>query len=313
MIQLRRLAALAVAIIAAPLAEADAAESSAPVITEGWFQACPVAAGCAALPPASAHPAETLHVGLSRGRETDRTYVEIDLTRVPSGASLTGGSLVVPVADAASGTSGAEGAELLACLAPQKFEPARGSFASPPPADCSVSAVARFAAGEFRVPLSAFTTRWRDLGFAALALLPSSAALKSGHSWHIAISSQDRGHGQPMKASLSHGAPEPAAFPGAGNADRPAAGASLLTDEEPGVPSAPTLPLAGDPAPGLPEETAPEIALPPVRGGGLPARAAPSAPVGFAYPAVWLLPLALLVAGGVLGRSLTRPVTISRP
>lgn len=313
MTQLRRLAALAVAIIATPVGTVDAAESTAPVLTEAWFQACPVAAGCAALPPASTHPAETLHVGVSSGRETDRTYVELDLSRVPSGAALTGGSLVVPVADAASGTSDAEGAELMACLAPQKFEPERGSFAPAPPADCSVSTVARFAAGAFRVPLGAFTGRWRDLGFAALALLPSPAAVKSDHSWHIAISSQGRGQGEPMRASLSHGTSEPAAFRGPGTEDRPAAGPSLLADDAPGVATEPTLPLAGEPASGLPEPAAPEIALPPVRGGGFPAQAPARVPVGFAYPAVWLLPLALLVAGAILGRSLTRPVAIGRP
>lgn len=286
---------------------ASADTSTARPSTEAWYRKCPLPAGCETVPLTPEYPAGTLHVGVSSGSETDRTYVEFDLSDIPSDASLEGGTLVVPLAGSADGTSAPESAELQACLVTVAVEEANGSYASPPETDCSVSTLARVADNTVRLDLGPLARRWTAGSRAALALVPSPRSIDNGASWHLAISSAKRGSGTPMSASVAYEVP--AAAPAPDPDVRPAAGPSLLTAD--GATTDATLPLAADPPAGLPEADAPEVALPP-RTGGSGASPIPSVATttGFAYPAVWLLPLALLIVGGLLGRSLTRPIVV---
>src|SRR5207244_8268599 len=108
-------------------------------------------------------PAGALHVGLSAGVEDARTYLKLDLGPVPSDATLTGGTLTLPIAPAADGTSSPEAAKVVVCFATAPFAASQGSPAPPPAVDCTTSAPAQFAAGPppvLTVDLAPFASRW---------------------------------------------------------------------------------------------------------------------------------------------------------
>ena len=284
-------------------APAGADESAATAAAEAWYRRCPLPTGCEALPLTPQYPEETLHVGLSSGRETDRTYVQFDLSDLPSGATLEDGTLAVPVSGPEDGTEAPESAEMQACLAAAPIDEARGSYAAPPEADCNISSAARFSDGSFRIDLAPFVQSWQNQSRVALAIVPSGAA-ESGASWHIAMSSARRSGGSPMRATFGYEVP--ASLPSRGLSERPAAGPSLLIEDGDDSTDV-TLPLAAAPTPGLPEPAAAPVPASESAGSQQPPAPA-STTTGFAYPAVWLLPLTLLVVGGLLGRSLTRPI-----
>lgn len=297
-------ATLLVVLVANPAA---ADETPAPTQAEAWYQACVAPAGCDALPAASPYPADTLHVGTSGGNETARTYVEIDLGGVPSDAQIVGGTLSVTPAGADAGSVRPEDAAITACLTTRPFAPERGKFGPPhPPTDCAVSSNATFADGVFTVDLAPFADSWANSGFAALALVPTEG---EADAWHVAIAAKERVGGVPITATLTYVDEEDVEAPASVDLP-PAAGPSLLSDDLDEGTTSETLPLAPEPTGGLPAADEPEVALPPLRGG-------PATPVvavdrtGFAYPAVWLLPLALLLVGGLLGRALTRPISVT--
>src|SRR3954454_2588264 len=70
---------------------------------EAWYAASPIDTcssplGCAAAQvPTSPYPADTLHVGVAGGQETARPYVLPDLLSLPVGATVTGGTMTLPV------------------------------------------------------------------------------------------------------------------------------------------------------------------------------------------------------------------------
>lgn len=302
-------AVLALLVAANP---AGAAETAAPLQSEAWYQPCALPTGCEAVPAASPYPRDTLHVGTSGGEETARTYVEIDLGGVPDTARIVGGRLVITPAGQEAGTLRPEEADLTACLVTRPFAPDRGKFGPPfPPVDCAVASAAAFADGVFTVDLAPFASRWDVSRFAALALLPAEAAVESAESWRVAIAAKERPGGVAMAASLTY-LEDDDLPPSAPAESPPVAGPSVLTDGfADGTDS--TLPLASPPTGGLPAPDAPDVALAPVRGNGnVPTAVGAFDRTGFAYPAVWLLPLLLLCVGGLLGRSLSAPLRVSR-
>lgn len=157
---------------------------------EAEAPACTLPTGCPSVPvpdTAQMYPPETLHVGVSGGREESRAYVNFELTDVPGDATLLGGTLRLPLAGAEAGTRSVETAGVLACLVLDPFGDVRGSFDDPPEADCAISAPALIADGVVTVDLAGFALDWYPGGDAAVALVPGPEATGQTSAWHLAF------------------------------------------------------------------------------------------------------------------------------
>lgn len=295
---------------------------------EGWYRttpACTLPTGCAALPAPSQYSPDTLHVGVHAGTEEARTYLQLDLTQLPSGTRPSGGTLLLPVAAGSNdGTRAPETAELRACAVTGEVSDVDGSFATPPAADCETAeAAATFvpAAGEnpaaFTVDLAPLIFAWDSAATpGALALVPATETAPPD-SWHVAFSDRTRTGDAvvPITAAVafvsaslatetiavpSVAAPafEPApapAFASSSGVDVDAGtsvAAPALSDQAPLLP-APVAQAAPGPVTTAPVQQVVPVAQSVVQG-------------GFRYPAVFLLPLLLAVGAGWLGRAMTR-------
>ena len=303
---------------------------------EGWYRTAPVCGiptGCGALSAApSQYPPDTLHVGVNSGTEEARTYLQLDLAKLPAGTKPSGGTLLLPLAGSRDGTRAPETAKLRACAVTDEVTDVHGSFAAPPKVDCeSASAPAVFVAAQgedpaaFTVDLAALTAAW-EAGAqpGALALLPAEGTAPP-QSWHTAFSDRTRtGAGVvPISAALSfvsasvdtssqaapavapppfEPAPAPAFASGSGSVDvgpETAFAAPELSAQTPLLP-APVAQAAPAPVPApVPQQVVP-VAQSFVQG-------------GFRYPAVFLLPLLLAIGVGWLGRALTRDLGSTQP
>jgi len=280
-----------------------------------WYaQAAPClsAIDCSALPSTSPYPEETLHVALSGGDETARSYIALSFL-LPQDAQLTGGTLALPVdTDATHGSVTPEMGDMVACLASRRFKPVRGSLAKPPATKCSVRKGAIYDEKKevFTVDLDRFVEEW-DTGIAALALIPSQSALDSTDSWHVVFPAAKKAEGDApaIAATLTYtlteaggptidlgSEPEPvAAGASAGSlSSMPAPSFGAL-----GAPAAQPAPIASAaPAPTQAISSQPAAAVTAPMGG--------FAGPGFAYPIVWAFPLVLLAGYGLIGRALTK-------
>src|SRR5205823_10646462 len=128
------------------------------------------------------YPEDTLHVSVTAGQETARTYIAFYLPA----SNLTGGTLTLPLDTSPSdGSVAPDTADLTACLVTHSFKPVRGSLETPPPANCHVSSPATYDAkhSSFTVDLAAFVSHWTG-GTAALAIVPSTTATQGNATWH---------------------------------------------------------------------------------------------------------------------------------
>lgn len=317
----------------APVASAQQAPLRAQTTAESWFRTlpatvpsdpvCPPVGGCLpAVPevaPPSPYSAGTLHVGYSGAAEDSRTYLELNLSAIPFGAELSGGTLTLPVAtDPQAGTLLPETAALQACLVATSVPDAiDGGINGAQPADCETSSPGTFVPAKdgqpaaFTVDLKPFADAWA-IGTAALALVPA-AEQAEGASWHVAFSRRDRvaEGAAPITAQLllteadsGSGLP-PGSGSGSGSGlppvEEPSRGfdaGSLALDAGTSF-AAPPVP-AGITSPVTAPEQAPQTAPLPV---------SPVATVltgSYAYPGVFLLPVLLAAVAGWLGRVLTR-------
>lgn len=289
--------ALLVGLTVVPGSPARAESVDAKPEVEGWFAAppsCVLPIGCAptqGLPTIPRYPAGTLHVGLTAGTEDSRSYLKLGLTGLPAGAQVTSGVLTIPLAGPDAGTVQAETAQVLACFTSSEVVASEGTFAAPPAIDCTTSALATYAPGPpavLSVPLAAFTARWAE-GEAnnGIALVPAPGATP-GSTWHVAFAKGTAAATLEYGTAVADVAPEVEPVP-------------LIED---GFES---IPLGVPIGPGAPLSSAS-----PIRDQARqPAQVAPVFSVGgpgFAYPAVFALPLLLLGLGGYLGWALTRPV-----
>jgi len=290
---------------------------SVPTLHAAWYQpepACATPVGCLPTtpPPSTPYPAGTLHVGIAGGTETARTYLSLDLSKLPAGVSLTGGTLVIPLDTAQQdGSVSPATASVLACLAPAPTKDVEGSFASPPAVTCTTSSPALYQANKGKprlvVDLSPFIGQWSDA--AGLALVPTSAAVSGNETWHVVFSARTRTSPPtpPATATLSY-AVSPALTLPSPTPTQPAAAPT----QPPLAVTAPAQVLV----PGLPAFSAPPAQTAPLAQAS-PVVAAPAQPalrsftVGYAYPLVWLLPLLFLIGATVVGRSLTRDLRIA--
>lgn len=301
---------------------------------EAWYRGSIIAEddpACSQLPvgcPKVAAPEEeqsedTLHVGVSGGREVARTYFELDLTTLPSEHVIDGGTVHLPVAGADAGTAAPELAELVACAVPGFVEPVEGGPPEDAPeTDCDRSAVLTFdtEAGEFTFDLGPLTTgKASMLAVFSVAVLPADAAKEQGQTWRVVFHGRDRNtdDAQPISADIDYtipsgsdpgdstSNPKPNPKPNPSPTTPPLSGSGPdATSQGPGIqppPPAPTLqpsdesevptPVVAEPQPS-PSDDQELVAAPPIV-------------TGYSYPQVWLLPLVFLMVGGLLARSLT--------
>ncbi|MDQ1712085.1 MAG: hypothetical protein QOE45_1535 [Frankiaceae bacterium] len=305
------------AVFLGPIAAAMHADAAGSVVVgtsaESWYRTaptCTLPVGCVAGDPGTPSPyaGGTLHVAASLGTEQARTYLTLDLSMLPAGATATGGQLRLPVATGPQdGTLAADTATMRACPAPQPAVPADGTYATPPAPDCAAASVPAVyvpatgsTAAAFTVDLAPLVAAWRTApSQGSLALLPSEGTAPAG-TWHVAFSQRNRsgtGVAQIVAAiAYEERATEVPTPP------PPTVAPPVATGFVPGPP------LAGNPgttAP-VPTQPAPTAAPVAVAPQGAGAAAAVAVPVGFRYPGVFLLPLVLAGAATWVGRSLTR-------
>lgn len=310
---------------ALPVLAAGTGTATVRPAAEAWYRvtpSCGLPTGCADLSAApSPYSPDTLHVGVNAGAEEARTYLQLDLTRLPAGTKPSGGTLLLPIADQpGDGTRAPEAAELRACAVEAAVTDVDGSFAAPPAVDCeAASAPAQLVPAEgsdpaaFTVDLASLVAAWAS-GSApgAVALVPA-AETAPPDSWHVAMSDRTRTGPEvvPIAANVAFvsasvdpatvappSVPAPAFQAAPGSASFDAALDSGTSFAAPALEQAPLLP-----APAAQSRPAPVAAAP------VPQQVVPVAtfvPSGFRYPAVFLLPLLLALAAGWLGRALTR-------
>jgi len=272
--------ALVVTLLAVvPGADAGADEPDAAV----WF---PSGAGSVT---AGTYPEGTLHVGVVAGSETDRTYLRFGL----DGGDPSSAVLTIPI-DPDAGTFSPEAAAVAACAVPGGVE---DGATTPPAVDCDGAPLATVADGDAPT-LTVDVTSLLAGDELHVALVP---VVEPGASWHVGFTTAD--------LAVTRSSPPPAS-PASPPASPPAA--TPTTVSTPATIAVAPAPL---PTPASSGATVAEQASPPTT--IAPPAAVPVVPLGtatgggFRYPIVFALPLILLVAIGLLGDGLTRPVRVA--
>jgi hypothetical protein len=321
----RRILSLACLLVVGAILSAPAPSSAAPpkkakgsITKQAWYaQAAPclTVIDCAPLPVVSPYPEDTLHVAVSAGQETARTYLALDFD-LPRGGRLTGGTLTLPLdIDPAHGAAAPETAAMVACLTTHKFKDVRGSIEAPPGAKCDVRRSATYDAEDaiFQVDLERFVKTWSKKK-AALVLMPSNLALAQTQTWHVVlpVPPKDDKKATGITARLSYSLRDD--NPTEATDDKKLPSIEVETLSEP-----PSLdvgsPIGG--GSGFPtlasESSTPTITAPtevassePVSDVTAQAPTEGFAGEGFAYPLVWALPLGLFIGLGAVGRALTK-------
>jgi hypothetical protein len=303
---------------------AEAWYRTVPGAPDGAPSACDLPTGCGPavpkppVPPPSVYPSGTLHVGVAAGTEESRSYLTLDLSAVPAGAELVGGTLRLPIAsDPNSGTAAPDLAKVRVCDVPTFVrDGADGDLTGAPKVDCATSSLATFVEGqgdkpgEFLVDLTPFVGKWSN-GGASIAVLPDKG-LAPSDSWHVAFSRHDRKAegAKPISAQLMLAGDEPSGgelFPplDPGNVNGGPAPAPDLND------SAAPPPLDGGSSPLEADAGAVDPLDPVAAPAADPGAAAPQVQpvavfVGHKYPAAFLLPLVVGLSIAWTGRAFTR-------
>lgn len=347
----RRVAvAVLVAVSSFTLASAAAAltQRTVPTAREAWYQVSPLASdeeacvlptGCAAA-PVQLFPEHTLHVGVTAGRDSARTFLTLDTTVLPTGARIAGGTLHLPLADAEAGTLRPDAAEFVACSVTARFEEVSGgSPDDQPPFNCDTNSPATFDdkadPAEFAVdlaPLAATLSR-RGTG---IALVPRQAAEEQPDTWRVVFSGKERDaeDAKPITADVQYelatkpaeaaAADPPDEAPPASQPHRPAevpdVGAPSAGPRDAAFESVPLNPESVEgsgpiaPLGGVAPEAPAVSAEPPLAAGGdavaAPAPVAATAPWPYMYPAVWFAPLVLAAVAAGLAQSLTTEMPV---
>lgn len=292
-----------------PIAHAaDAAHQTVTPSVEAWFRpnpTCQLATGCVgtdSLPtqppttvPSTPFPTGSLHVAVSGGEETARTYLSFTLPLFD--ATLTAASLDVPLDTApADGSVSPERSEVRVCSFQGPLTAANGSVDNPPTADCTHRAEATYvstATPKLHVDLTPLLSALSS--GAGLVLLPGATAQTDA--WHVVFSAHDRTDAAktpPATMTVTLAPTTKPTLQGHSRAVQPPSAnppSALGTVTVPGVPAeAPQAPTVANPAP----QAVPQARM---------------VTVGYAYPAVWLLPLALLLTVPIVARTLTRDLT----
>jgi hypothetical protein len=294
-----------------PIAHASTETQVVNPSVEAWYQpnpSCTSPVGCVGLgslpaaPPApiplTAFPAGSMHVAVDGGQETARTYLSFSLPLFDG--TLTGANLDVPLDLAqADGSVTPESAIIQVCSFAGSINAANGSIDAPPTSSCTSSAKASYVATpapHLHVDLAPLLNALSS--GAGLVLLPDAASVAPTDAWHVVFSSHDRADaGKTAPATMSvtldttpapSYTPPPVTTPVGTGVAPPALGPVALP------PVAVQPPAVSNPAPQVPVQPVPQ---------------ARTITVGYAYPTVWLLPLAFLLIVPVVARTLTRDLT----
>lgn len=332
-------AAAGVAVAVAPLASAATTTILTPT-AEAWFRpdpACTSQLACAggALPLGSptqtapaVYPAGTLHVGFTAGQEMARSYLAFPLDRL-AGAAITSATLTVPLDTAtADGSNSPQTSKVQVCLASAPVRPAEGSTDAPPPVDCAASAPAAYVATPSPHLQADLAPLLGGLGQASgLALLPDATKAARTDAWRVVFSAHTRtdvgatpaatltvavaaADGQQTTSSATGVTPPATGGVTGGSGTSVASTGTGISGAAAGT----------GPAPGAVPSSASGSTTSPAATPSTPARASGSRPlatrrfvtVGYAYPAVWALPLVFLVLLPLVARALTRDLVLPR-
>lgn len=326
----------AVALAAAPLFSAGssvAAETpriEATPSKEAWHNItppCMALVDCSLLPTPSPFPGDTLHVAVSGGEESARTYLAF-APALPLGAVLTEGTLTLPLdTDPSHGSINPEQANFVACMTDPTFEEAQGSMDQPPEVDCKTRRSALYSEKRmvFEVDLGRFLEEWTATDF-ALALVPSDRALEGTETWRVVFpaspdASEDppeddtdeppppitatlrysvEAAADPIGTDLEFDTPSDTGTTSTGSSSSDFSSSSDLSFE--GSTDTATLDSGSD----LSDVAAPSDALESADTQPAASFAAGFAGPGFAYPIVWALPLLILALFFAVGRALTK-------
>lgn len=325
--RLRLCAVMTVALIALATAStgsvlaAQGGTAVAKTQTEAWYttlasEACDSPADLDCSLVAVDFPEDTLHVGVSSGKRTALTVVELDFfdAGIPDGMEIAGGKLSLPVDTAPTdGSLQHEDASLVVCHVPDFVSSTAGSLGKPPKTDCdAASAPATYQAEPepaFTVDLTAFAMTWAEGESPVLAVLPAPTAESEAETWHVTFWGKDNESedAKPISAELryqppldSDGFEQPPLDTGAGDVLAP----PPPMDDLPEPPAEPV------------DAPAPEIGESPEKGEAAPAEDAEAVPqtlaepkfrtVGYPYPIAWTMPLLLLIGLTATGRALTK-------
>lgn len=295
--------------VARPAASAEPNEVSTGMATEAWYT--PVPALPSGVPMINPYPPDTLHVSMTAGRESARTYLSLDLSALPVRISIEQGTLILPVAEEDAGTRNLDDAEFQACVVTEPFEDGTEGSADAPGIDCSIAAPAkRTAADELRIELAPLLAHWDDgAPNHGLALTPSEETQEGQGSWHVAFSGRKRTGevARPITATLllASSSTPPVGDPSVGGdvagPSAPSASETLAPPStSPGV--VPANPAEDLPAPDARATTMPTAPTTP--------RALASVSSRFRYPTAFLVPLALLGGAWFFAKALTRPIRV---
>ena len=307
------LVAAATSLVVVPAAYADSQTTLSPT-AEAWYQpnpSCAAPTGCppAGPPPNSPYPAGTLHVGLTAKQETARSYLALPFATVTE--MITGGTLTVPLdVTQNDGSSNPSTAKIQVCFTSVSVTAVEGSFDAPPKVDCSTAVPAAYV--EKPVPhleadLGAIASKLSSV--TGLVLLPDATKAGPTDSWRVVFSSHSRADAAktpPATATLS------IADPPANSPDQPPV--VTLPDSSNqtfgGIEPATGTGFAAAPAVDVPTAQAPTVTAPQITAPvTAPVSVARTITVGYAYPIVWLLPLAFLLLVPLAARALTRDLS----
>jgi hypothetical protein len=298
-----------------PARAADGAAATVGDVAEAWYATAPVDVcttplGCDTDQSTSPYPADTLHVGVAGGQESARSYVLPDFGAVPSDATMTAGTMTLPLASGTGdGTSAPETAELVGCLAKGAIvDGSEGSTAPPPEVDCSTSVQAHLddTRNVFTLDLAPFLRAWRTgRPRYGIALVPAPDTSSPTAAWHVAFNGRERADVPVITSVITFEVAQPA--PSTADTDA----ATTLAGPPPAAPTTPGFAIPGGPAPTTPT-TQHTVAVAP---GAQPtasdafSQAFGNVPRPFRYPAVFAMPLVLMVAALFLARLFTRDAT----
>jgi hypothetical protein len=306
----------------APTALAGTSTTLTPT-TEAWYQpnpSCVGPAGCVTsgnlpvAPPAEVvtnpYPAGTLHVAMSLGQETARTYLGLSLFDLV-GRGISAGTLTVPLDTAAAdGSTTPEDAKVQVCVALADVAPREGSIDTPPAVDCTAHAsVTYVATPEPRLQADLRPLLSRLPAATGLVLLPDASQAAPTDAWQVVFSAHDRsdaGKTPPATVALTFAdapelSPDDAPVVTLPDKDHPGLGGVAPVSDigfaaaQPDTPPAVTTPGVAGPQ----TATGPTVAGP------------QSVAVDYKYPyaGAWLLPLGLLVIVPLAAQALTKDLT----
>ena len=278
---------------------------------EAWYNlpfTCDLPAGC--LPVPNVLPDGNLHIGVALGQTTSVSAVSLDMSSLPKRATITEGELSLPIDTTATDLSlKPETAGFKACLLTESFTPGDGMTVAPPSADCAVSNPATYTTtngpARFVVDLQPFADAWAaGQPNHGLILAPFTTAKTDHSTWQVALLAGKSATGlSKITASLHYVSAASADGTTAGMA-APSAAASPTTSPTTGATATDT----SAPATSAPvvQAPAPQVAVPAQQVSNSTSKG--FAGKGYAYPIVWLLPVAILAGCAWIGRLLTKEI-----